>query len=222
MGAKDTPSEIEDILIRGMHELGVAPPSSGVEQFTRYVNELRKWGKKMNLIGTTDTREIVTQHLLDSLAPVPLLNPRDFLLDLGSGAGLPGIPIKLVLPEARVVLLERKKKKSVFLRHAIQTLGLTRIEVICGSAGAPEFREILAGTFDAVVSRATARLRELLELGSSYLKPLGRLIVFKGPKADRELAECRPENEGLHLIARKPYSIHTSPNRRELLVFQRT
>ena len=221
MESDGNPPEIEDILMRGMRELGVSPPSRGVQHFIQYLDELRKWGKKMNLVGTTDAREIIMQHLLDSLAPVPLLSPGVFLLDLGSGAGLPGIPIKLALPESRVVLLERKRKKTVFLRHAIHTLGLTGIEVICGSAESPEVKEILAGTFEAIVSRAAAKLRPLLEIGSSYLKPRGKFIIFKGTRADRELRESNPDAMGLRLLTRKPYSLSSLSRHRELLVFER-
>lgn len=214
-------AKLREVLEGGAEELGISLPAATVEKVFQYLSELKQWGEKINLVGTDNLRELLTEHFLDCLAPVSLLRPRDFTLDLGSGAGLPGIPVKLALPEIRMVLLEQRQKKSVFLRQVVWTLGLTGIEVIQGQAETPGIREVLAGTFDAVLSRATGKLREVLAIGPPFLKRGGKLLVFKGPKAEEELSRLDPLPRGVNLAERKPYRFSFWENPRTILVFEK-
>ena len=214
-------AELEDLLEMGARELEISLPAATVKKVFLYLSELREWGEKINLVGTDNPRKLLTEHFLDCLAPVSLLRPGDFTLDLGSGAGLPGIPVKLARPELRMVLLEQRQKRSVFLRQVIRTLGLTGIEVIQGQAETRGVREVLAGTFDAVLSRATGKLKEVLGIGPPFLKPGGKLLVFKGPRADEELARVDPLPFGVKLARRKPYRFSYWENPRTILVFEK-
>ena len=123
-------------------------------KFDVYVELLQKWNEKYNLTSITDPDNIKTDHFDDSLAPLPLLEDSKRLVDLGTGAGFPGIPLKMARPELEVVLIDAKRKKVSFCNEVIRTLGLQDIEAIQGRAEDPYLYRSL-GLFDAVISRAT-------------------------------------------------------------------
>ena len=146
-----------------------------------------RWNEKVNLTSITDKREIAIKHFVDSFACVRALNQTDdaMLLDVGSGAGFPGLPLKILRPGLTVTLLEPNGKKTAFLRHVIGKLNLKKISVV--SKTLSEFAADVkdAGRFTYVVTRAVAA-EEILPLAASLLTPSGRTILYRSKPFDMD------------------------------------
>ena len=166
----------------GLRALGLdaalAPPLLG------YLALLVRWNRTYNLTAVRDPRQMVTRHLLDSLALAPHLDGVSSLADLGTGAGLPGIPLAIARPALRVALVESNGKKARFLRQAVRSLGLENAAVHECRAEALE----LPGQFDAITARALATLADIVAVGGHLLRPGGRLLALKGARPDAEIA----------------------------------
>jgi len=179
----------KQLLLQGAKLLGLELTVAQVELFALYQRELRLWNAKTNLIAESTESEIVSRHFLDSLTAckfIPQQNAR--IIDIGTGAGFPGIPLKIVLPSLQLFLLESNRKKISFLKHIIRLLKLSgtftlndRTENILRT---DEHRE----KFDIVISRAALKLPDLILLGRYFLTPEGLLIAFKGSDVEEELA----------------------------------
>lgn len=182
-----------DPLLRdGLSVLGLA--DEGLRRrLEAYLTLLGKWNRAYNLSAIRDPAEMVTLHLLDSLVVLPFV-PAGRLLDVGSGAGLPGIPLALARPELAVTLLDSNGKKTRFLRQAVLELGLANVEV--AECRAEAFRP--AAPFDTIVSRAFAELGLFLRLTRPLLAPGGRWLAMKGRLDENELAEISTEGVKLH------------------------
>jgi 16S rRNA (guanine527-N7)-methyltransferase len=146
-----------------------------VARLIQYVALLDKWNRVYNLTAVRDNEKAVSVHLLDCLAVVPYLRGTR-VLDVGSGAGLPGIPIALARPEIRVTMLDSSHKKTAFLRQALADLQLGNAEIVCERA--ESWRP--ARKFDSVISRAFAELPEFVRLTEHLLAPGGLLAAMKG------------------------------------------
>ncbi|KLI98996.1 16S rRNA (guanine(527)-N(7))-methyltransferase RsmG [Luteimonas sp. FCS-9] len=149
-----------------------------------YLALLARWNRTYNLTAIRDPREMVVRHLLDSLAMVPHVAGLPTLADLGTGPGLPGIPLAIALPGLRVTLVESNGKKARFLREAVRQLGLDNAEV------AESRIEALArpGAFAAITARALATLPDILAAGGHLPAADGRLLAMKGVRPDEEIA----------------------------------
>ncbi|MGH8516805.1 MAG: 16S rRNA (guanine(527)-N(7))-methyltransferase RsmG [Panacagrimonas sp.] len=175
-------------LDHGLQELGL--DSTLRAPLLAYLAELKRWNAAYNLTSVRDPLEMVTRHLLDSLALLPALVevPVTRLLDVGSGAGLPGIPLALARPDWHVTVLDSNGKKVRFLRHAVRTLGLVNVEVV--DARAEQYMP--DAPYDAVVSRAFSALAEFLDQTRNLLAPGGHWLAMKGRLDDNELAAIPP------------------------------
>ena len=186
----DLPPDLRPMLESGLADLGLDPGHA--ERLLAYLALLVRWNATYNLTAIRDPREMVTKHLLDSLAMHPFVDgvvaSGGALADLGTGAGLPGIPLAIVKPGLRVTLVESAGKKARFMRQAIRELGLegarvaeSRIE----SVDEP-------GAYAAITARALATIPLILELGGHLLAPDGVLLAMKGVDPVDELAELPP------------------------------
>lgn len=196
-----------DLLIKGCEALGIPLSEAQVAQFERYYELLVEWNQRMNLTAITDYQAVQTKHFLDSLAGLPViaeelgepLPPKRPLqaIDVGTGAGFPGIPIKIVWMSLRLTLLDGTAKKVRFLETVVRELGLERVRVVQGRAEEVGRTEAFRGQFDLVMARAVARLNTLVE----YLLPLARVggyvVAYKGPGAAEEFMEARRAIEEL-------------------------
>ena len=147
-----------------------------------YLDLLSKWNAHYNLTAVRDRDEMLTHHLLDSLAMLPLIQAED-LLDVGSGAGLPGIPLAVVRPQMRVTLLDSNHKKAAFLRQAVIELKLDNVTVVCARV---EDFAAPAG-FDAIISRAFSDLAQFTRSSRHLLRPDGQWLAMKGLYPHEEL-----------------------------------
>ena len=149
-----------------------------------YLALLDRWNRAYNLTAIRDPREMVAKHVLDSLAMQPFVHELGTLADLGAGAGFPGIPLALALPDLRVTLVESNGKKARFLREAVRTLHLDNARVAESRIEALDE----PAAYDAITARALATLPLILQLGGHLLKPGGRLLAMKGARPDDEIA----------------------------------
>ena len=184
------PKEIGTLLQDGAAELGIVLTTEHLQAFGLYLLELRAWGKHINLIKRADDREIISKDFVDSLTILKYLPPGSLVADLGSGAGFPGIPVKIVRPDLIVCLLETIQKKIFFLRNLERVLGLRGMK-ICGAGKGKEQVEEW-GEFDIVVSRAFGSLQKLSSIGGGLLKKGGILLAMKGKKGKEELEVSLP------------------------------
>jgi 16S rRNA (guanine527-N7)-methyltransferase len=183
-------AEVSRLFIEGAAELGVLLSDEHISTFGRYLDELKAWAKHMNLISRVDDREIILKDFLDSLTVLKHLSPNACVMDLGSGAGFPGIPAKIVRPDLRLVLLEATQKKVSFLKNIVRYLGLERAEVHWSME--KEVQKNLKGRFDFVISRAFGSLQRFSSSGAPFLKHGGILLAMKGKKGRAELERDLP------------------------------
>ena len=177
----------------------------------------------MNLTGISEKREMIIRLLLDSLVALPHLPLDGTVVDIGSGAGIPGLPIKIARPEFKVHLIESKAKKVSFLRYMIRKLGLKGIEAYRGRAEGRTDLATLLPFYDIVTARALAPLKKMLTICSAYLEPGSLLITFKGSRVDQEIKDSERLMEELHFrISKKiPYSLPETGGKRCLLILEK-
>ena len=184
--------EQRDLLCRGLTRLGVPYTPEAVERLGLYCRRLLEKNQVMNLTAITDPEGILRKHFVDScaLGKAVSMEGEKRLLDVGTGAGFPGIPLKIVYPELEVVLLDSLNKRVKFLNAVIENLGLTGITAIHGRAEdiakQKEYRE----GFDLVVSRAVANLSSLSEYCLPFVKTGGMFVPYKSGSVDTELSEA--------------------------------
>lgn len=183
-----------DELVRGAELLGVHLTDDQVKGFERYYRLLIQWNKHMNLTTVTDHEEVQLRHFLDSLTVLSVLRGQEtktvelHIVDIGSGAGFPGLPLKIVLPEAQVVLLEAARKKAEFLRAVVQTLGLGGVEVVNQRAESAAHSPLYRERFELAVSRAVASLPTLVELALPFCRIGGLFVAQKKGDIAEEVA----------------------------------
>ena len=170
-------------LAQGVAQLGLALPGPAQQRLLDYLALLQKWNKVYNLTAVREAPRMVSQHLLDCLAVAPHVGAAA-ILDVGSGAGLPGIPLALVLPDSRVTLLEANHKKAAFLKQAQIELNLGNVEVVCERVEAWRSDR----RYEIVVSRAFSDLAEFVRLAGRHVAPGGRLAAMKGIFPHEEIA----------------------------------
>jgi 16S rRNA (guanine527-N7)-methyltransferase len=180
---------ISRALSEGAARLGVPLSPANAEQFSTYLALLLRWNERIKLTSVVRPGEVVEKHFLDSLAVAPALVGARTLVDVGSGAGFPGIPVAVVRPDLAVTVVESIQKKAAFLEAAKRELGLRNVEVF---AGRMERLVEEARRFDAAVSRATFSPAEWLARGEALLAPGGRLIAMVVPDEAIDLAALAP------------------------------
>ncbi|MBF0317060.1 MAG: 16S rRNA (guanine(527)-N(7))-methyltransferase RsmG [Nitrospirae bacterium] len=180
-----------EVLREGLTALAIPATQWLIEAFTLYLNELKKWTRIHNLTAITEDADIVRRHFLDSLLYLMCLPAgARSVIDIGSGAGFPGIPMKLVRPELSLCLLEPTGKKTAFLRHMVAALSLTGVTVVQGRVeDAPgSLQGVMKGhTYDVAVVRSLFSVDAFLTKAVKLVKPGGVMVLSKGKDYEKEL-----------------------------------
>jgi len=178
-------------LIAGARKLGLELTPRQLSQYEIYYRELVDWNKRVNLTAITDYEEVQIKHFLDSLTVTlawqKAINVGFRLIDVGTGAGIPGIPLKIVFPDIKLVLLEAVAKKAVFLRHIVPKLGLDDVEILVGRAEEVAHQAQYRERFDLVLSRAVALMPTLVELTLPFCAVGGSFIAQKKGDTGEEI-----------------------------------
>lgn len=178
----------EELLSKGAREIGLPCSKKEISTFMTFLSELKKWNKIYNLTALKTDKDIIIKHFLDSILYLKAFpEGRLKIADAGSGAGFPGIPIKILRPDINVTLIESSRKKATFLRHIIRILELPSVNVI--EERIENLGDEYKKSFDIVVSRATFKIKGFVETARPYLKENGLLVLSKGPKLKEELDE---------------------------------
>lgn len=182
-------SKAELLLRQGIMELGIPADERLINRFLAYMDGILSWNDKVNLTAITDREEFIRKHFLDSLtcSPFPEMEEADKIIDVGTGAGFPGIPLALVFPDKQFVLMDSLKKRLKIIDELTEELGIANVRTLHGRAEdlarMKEHRE----QYDLCVSRAVANLAVLSEYTLPFLKVGGTLLAYKGPEALQEI-----------------------------------
>lgn len=185
-----------NLLVEGAKLFGIGLSEDSIYSFEVFLNELLRWNQKINLTAIRSEKEIVLKHFMDSFSVAPYIPGNSTLLDIGSGAGFPGIPLKIIRPNLLTTLIDSVRKKVDFQRHLIRLLDLKGIEAIHGHVGEQEIYQRLREKFDFTISRAFSDLKTLLNLSSPFLKKEGIVIAMKG-RLNTEVTKLPLETEEL-------------------------
>lgn len=188
-------------LQEGCRVLGISLNAHQLAQFELYYRQLVEWNDKFNLTAITGYEEVQIKHFLDSLVALPLISAQLgesmppqrplHLLDVGTGAGFPAIPLKIVAPRLKMTVMDGTGKKIIFLQEVIAKLGLQEIETVQGRAEEMGNHPTYRGHFDLVTARAVAALNTLVEYLLPFVRRGGLAVIYKGAGAPQELSEAR-------------------------------
>ena len=209
----------EGLLALGIEDLGLKLSSTNIADLELFLQEMGRWNQVHNLTAIEGEKDSIRLHLIDSIAVLPVLRqflkgPSPKIADLGSGGGLPAIPIAIVQPEWQISLIEAIRKKTAFLQHVRGKLKLKNIEVLCERVEDAAVQQ--PAQFDAVISRAFTNLARFLELSLPFLKPDGLVFAMKAKRADEEMQDVCMED--WRLVADEPLHIPNLAVDRRLLV----
>ncbi len=206
-------------LRKAAETFGLSLSDEQVAQLEKATDMLLEWNERINLTALKTVDDVVDKHLIDSLAAGSHIGPNAFVLDIGTGGGFPGVPLKIASPDRRLLLIDGTAKKVNYVQTVIQALGLQNITAMHQRAEDKGFQFGLSGQLDVVTARAVARTEELLKLASPYLKKGGRAVLYKG------IAEAEEVMEGAKFAGYQAPDLHLyelpKGDRRALLVFTR-
>ncbi|WP_068320046.1 16S rRNA (guanine(527)-N(7))-methyltransferase RsmG [Polynucleobacter yangtzensis] len=209
----------EGLLALGIEDLGLKLSATNIADLELFLQEMGRWNQVHNLTAIEGEKDSIRLHLIDSIAVLPVLRqfltgPSPKIADLGSGGGLPAIPIAIVQPEWQLSLIEAIRKKTAFLQHVRGKLKLKNIEVLCERVEDAAVQQ--PGQFDAVISRAFTNLARFLDLSLPFLKPDGLVFAMKAKRADDEMKDVSMKE--WRLVADEPLHIPNLAVERRLLV----
>jgi 16S rRNA (guanine527-N7)-methyltransferase len=210
---------LEARLAEGVAALGLELPAGAVERLLAYQAELLRWNARVNLTAITDPVEAVEKHLLDSLAVLPEVRGAGDLLDLGAGAGLPGIPLAVALPDLEATLVDAVEKKVAFMKVGAVKAGVERRvrAVHCRVQGRPDEERLPRAS--VVISRAFMEVGSFLGLGRRYLAPGGKVVVMLGRAPEDEALARAGQGAQLALGGVRRYALPWSGDPRGVAVF---
>ncbi|MBI5049762.1 MAG: 16S rRNA (guanine(527)-N(7))-methyltransferase RsmG [Nitrospirae bacterium] len=185
----------EELLKNGLKELGISCSKEQIIAFMTFLSELKKWSRAYNLTALKTDEDIIIKHFLDSLLYLKAIQEGSSLFtvhcsllkiaDAGTGAGFPGIPIKIIKPEIEITLIESSRKKAAFLRHIVRALKLEKVTVL--ELRLESLDKAYEKAYDVILSRAAFKVKDFLKKACPYVKENGMLILSKGPKVSEEI-----------------------------------
>jgi 16S rRNA (guanine527-N7)-methyltransferase len=210
------------LLAQGLDALALTVSCEDQSRLLAWMDELLKWNTKVSLTAITKPHEVVDKHLLDSLAVMPEVQSATHVLDLGAGAGLPGLPLVVVHPTLRATLVDAVEKKVAFMKAAAVKAGIaTRVKAIHARAAGHPQQEGLP-TVDLVISRAFMDVGPFLALARHYLLPQGRVVVMLGKAPNPAVLTTLAAEAGLSFVGSRTFTLPLSKDPRAVAVFQRS
>jgi 16S rRNA (guanine527-N7)-methyltransferase len=179
------------VLKEQLQKLELEVSNDSLAQLEVLVDELLRWTKRRNLTAITDRDEVLEKHLVDSLTMLPFAKSAGRLLDIGSGAGFPALPLKIACPALEIVSVDAVGKKIDFQKHVARKLGLRSFTGLHARIQDLEEEEIYRAGFDLVTARALTSLEDLVAMAEPFLEPGGRLVAMKGPEGEQEISTAR-------------------------------
>lgn len=203
-------------------DFGLKLREDHIRAFSVFLSELEFWGKKINLTGLSSRERIVKELLLDSIIPASFLPDMGDLLDVGSGAGFPSIPLKILKPTLRFYLVEARSKRVAFLKEVIRKIPLSDVSVFRGRMEASGELLSVEG-YDTITARALAPLKETLTRCVPYLRTGGVMVTFLGTQAQEEVKRSSMEIEkyGLTILKSLPYKLPDKKDSRTICFFKK-
>jgi len=198
------------LIIDGAGHFDVHINRDQAQQFALHAALMLKWNRTTNLTAITDSMDVAVKHFLDSIITSPLISSGATVLDIGSGAGFPGIVLKIVIPSLQVTLIDASRKKISFLKHAIRTLNLENIEAHHVRAEDFAKKPAAANRFDVITSRALSSIKEFVLMAAPLLAQDGAIIALKGPDLQQEIEDLQRQTDahtGLLRIGDVQYSL---------------
>lgn len=200
-------------LSKGLDNQKIDLPETQIERLVDFVALLDKWNKVYNLTAVRDPELMISRHLLDSLTIQPFVEPFESIADLGSGGGLPGIPLAICNPHKRLTLIDSNAKKTRFLVQVVASLNLKNVTVIHDRT--EKFRP--ADVFQCLIARAFAAPSKIIKIASHLCSPTGSLVLMAGLLDDLDLSG----GSGFHLQSTTPVHVYNEMGSRNIIVFER-
>ena len=177
------------MLREGAEQFSITLSEEAVSRFATLIEEIQRWSKIADLLSQTNPETIIDKHIIDSLSLFPWIPSGSRVLDLGSGAGFPGLPLAVTNPEISIILIEARRKRANFLKESIRKLGLRNARAYEGRAEDLSQEKDLQFAFNVVTTRATWNIHLFLALANPFLRSNGIAIAMKGPRLSEELVE---------------------------------
>jgi 16S rRNA (guanine527-N7)-methyltransferase len=214
--------EWQNYIIDGAQRLGIEIDAGMTTQFSIHAAELIKWNRKLNLTAITDPKDLAVKHFLDSLAPSQFIPDNARMLDIGSGAGFPGIPLKILNPSLKVMLIDGTRKKVNFLKHALRSLELENIEARQIRAEKLSEDPAYLNVFDVIISRALSSLKPFVKMALPLLAKDGTIMAMKGEVNQRELDAVNSDgSEERCYLEVKNYKLPSIKAARSIVIIRR-
>lgn len=212
--------EFSQIIKENMSKIEIELNNEQIEQFFKYMNLLIEWNKKINLTAIIEPKEIIIKHFVDCGTILKYIEETDNIIDVGTGAGFPGIPVKILKNNINITLIDSLNKRINFLSEVIKELGLEKVKIVHGRAEDlaqnKEYRE----KYDKVISRAVANLATLSEYDLPFIKIKGKMIAMKGYEIEEELNNAKKAIEILGGKVEKveKFSLIDTENKRSIIL----
>ena len=214
--------ENREMLLRGAEAFGIDLTEGTTQAFEIYLRELFKWNQKINLTGIRTEKGVVIKHFLDSLSVCSHIPGHTSLLDVGSGAGFPGIPLKMVQASIQVTLIDSVRKKVDFQKHIVRLLGLRGIEAVHGRVQEEKVVQEMVERFDMTISRAFSDTATFLKLSHLLLKRGGMAIAMRGKTTEEEFQRLSMEEEERYRLQKQvSFVLPFSNIERTILLFEK-